>query len=522
MSLRRLCSPPIAAGLLAVLFVCATGCDGLFEDLDDIEFEDSNDHTNGENDNQNNHVAGECLDDADDFSGGDGSPGDPYRICDHRDLNNIGDDERFMEAHFRLHSDIELGGTFEGIGSPDFRDVEGMEDVHEEFGIDPGNPFRGHFDGNGYTVDGLRSTDQHLAAAMFPHLGRQGEITDLTITDADVEGTFGAGILVGYNEGSIANCHVFGRVDKIDEPGLGIMSGGLAGMNASRGEILDSTADADVTGLTLIGGLTGANDGEVHDSSATGDVDAVGDIDFTDHDMSIRLAGGLTGANNGLIAGSSAAGDVWTQGEVSGPNVHELVGGLVGANGPTGFIEESAAIGDVAVESTTDLDVTVGFGSITVGGLVGSNSGTIEDCYARPDSRISGSRSESGFDSVGGLVGAQSVDDDDNATPDAPTITRCYSLGVVNGLNELVGSRAGGLVGTNHHETPTVQPEVESSYWDTDTSRIDDSEGGERLETGDFAREDTFSNDWDFANTWFIADDRNGDPRPLLRRLSHN
>jgi filamentous hemagglutinin family protein len=144
------------------------------------------------------------------------------------------------------------------------------------------------------------------------------------------------------------------------------------------------------------------------------------------------------------------------------------VGGLAGSN--TGSISSSYSTGAVTGNSTY-VGGLVGFnnsgsGTITnsystgavtstnsyVGGLVGSNSnnGTITNSYS--------TGAVSGVSAVGGLAGSNNTG----------TITNSYSTGAVSGT----GANVGGLIGGYSGGTIT------SSYWDTDTSGQPTSGGG--------------------------------------------
>ena len=93
-----------------------------------------------------------------------------------------------------------------------------------------------------------------------------------------------------------------------------------------------------------------------------------------------------------------------------------LVGGLVGTNG--GTIIDSSAMGD-----------TRGSGS-NIGGLVGSNTGEINRSYATGP--------VSGAGHLGGLVGSNN---------DGATVTNTYTIGDVTGTEQ--SSYVGGLIGSN-------------------------------------------------------------------------
>jgi hypothetical protein len=122
-------------------------------------------------------------------------------------------------------------------------------------------------------------------------------------------------------------------------------------------------------------------------------------------------AGGLAGKNYGTITAC------YTTGTVTG--LYSVIGGLVGVNVGT--------IGNCYSSAT----VISGSGSISIGGLAGSNvGGTITNCYA--------TGAVSGTEYVGGLVGYNMEYMDSIGG----IITYCYASGTVSG-----SSRIGGLVG---------------------------------------------------------------------------
>jgi hypothetical protein len=204
---------------------------------------------------------------------------------------------------------------------------------------------------------------------------------------------------------------------------------------------------------------------------------------------------------------------------------HDSVGGLVGSN--RGNINNAYATGSVS-------------GTGTVGGLVGDNGGTINNAYA--------TGSVSGTDAVGGLVG-------DNGG----TISNAYSTGNVSGnynVGGLVGtnfscvmycqyysdgtisnayatgsvsgySSVGGLVGDNFYGT------INNAFWNTETTGkntnsgigydvdLDTLNNASGKTTAEMMQLATFSNaGWDIANTggssaiWRIYE---GHTMPLLR-----
>jgi hypothetical protein len=135
---------------------------------------------------------------------------------------------------------------------------------------------------------------------------------------------------------------------------------------------------------------------------------------------------------------------------------YNVVGSIVGSNG--GTIRNCYSDGNVT-------------GRAAIGGLVGRNIGTISDSYS--SGRVTGS-----FD-IGGLVGQQH--------PGCST-SNCYSSCTVTLKSDPEGpvGGTGGLVGSNGGT-------VSSSFWDTETSGQSTSDGGTAKTTAEMQDIATFS-----------------------------
>ena len=181
------------------------------------------------------------------------------------------------------------------------------------------------------------------------------------------------------------------------------------------------------------------------------------------------------------------------------------VGGLVGSNGgsinssyATGAVQGITAVGGLVGSnsnsgtiSTSYVTGTVsgGVNSTEVGGLVGSNRGAISTSYAT--GAVSGGISS---DYTGGLVGYSGG---------TGTVTTSYATGAVSGKALL-----GGLVGFSDG------PKITFSYWNTETSnQTISSNGGVGLTTAQMRQESNFTG-FNFTNHWIIY---NGNTYPLLR-----
>ncbi|WP_081782576.1 MBG domain-containing protein [Marinilabilia salmonicolor] len=187
--------------------------------------------------------------------------------------------------------------------------------------------------------------------------------------------------------------------------------------------------------------------------------------------------GGLVGQNTGDITRCSSFATV---------NAPLKSGGLVGNN------EEVEADMMMVFENYAGrINNSYASGMVTAtdgaaGGLVGQNTGDIENCYA-----LGGINAPL---NAGGLVGENLEIAEENTEGGLITgnITNCYSATAVNGSDATIG----GFAGVNDGE-------VISSYWDINASGQENSVGGIGL-NGIEMREATSFIDWDFTNTWGI------------------
>ncbi|MBP7049469.1 MAG: hypothetical protein KBE65_00475 [Phycisphaerae bacterium] len=288
-----------------------------------------------------------------------------------------------------------------------------------------------------------------------------GSIADSYAT-TDVNGVDAVGGLVGLHEyGTIEDCYATGAVGGTE----GV--GGLIG--CGMGSTIDNCyATGPVNGTRYVGGLAGMGDSKISNSYATGDT--VGEF----------CVGGLVGGDAGTIDGCYSTGDVtgdtsvgglagegetttnsYSTGSVTG---RERVGGLLG----------SAGIKVLGCFATGDVT-----GDNCVGGLAGSSSGRIRmivNCYATgavhgPRVAVDDPGETAGGDAAmrirfppapqpdsfaGGLVGSNSG-----------LIQNCYSTGPVHRTRG-----AGGLVGDSE------SGRVAGSFWDIETSGQTTSTGG--------------------------------------------
>ncbi len=305
----------------------------------------------------------------------------------------------------------------------------------------------------------------------IPYITAEFNGNNYTISNLHIDLPFVARVgMFGYvNDGIIRDV---GLVD-VDVNGSSRV-GGLVGWNEWSGTVSNSYATGTVSGNEQVGGLVGYSGGMVSNSYATANVS--GD----------RYVGGLVGFHSyHTIENSYATGNVvgnsWA------------IGGLVGE------IMSSTAVNSYATGSVN--------GNQSVGGFVGTNwYSTIERSYAT--GTVSGENDVGGF--VGYIYGGTS-----------DPLSNSYSTGNVSG-NEHVGGFVGlnnGRV-SNSYSTGNVSGDsyvggflgrggvVENSFWDIETSGMNESDGGEGKTTAEMMDIATFTDaGWDINNIWYLRPD---------------
>lgn len=342
---------------------------------------------------------------------GEGEKTTPIPIDSIENLQKIGNDPAYPKnGYYVLTRDIDARVTAGWNGGAGF----------DPIAVSASFPFSGTFDGQGYTITGLRIfRPSRSSVGLFAHTS--GTIQNVGMVGGSVTGYNNVGCLVGRNTGLIISCYATGSVSGSEN--IGCLSG------ANSGSITSCYGTGAVSGdyaYCSAGGLVGVNDGNITSCYATGAVSSehsyVGGLaGYNYYDGIISLCysmgtvsgadviGGLVGQNVGRITLSYATG------EVSGG---ESIGGFVGRSQSGGTITSCYASGEVS-------------GSRYVGGLVGNNQSIIKSCYA--------TGTVSGNDDIGGMVGVNLWDG---------TITSCYAIGTVSGNNNV-----GGLLGRkgNHN-----------------------------------------------------------------------
>ena len=308
-------------------------------------------------------------------------------------------------------------------------------------------PFTGIFDGNNCTISNFKfdSNAGNDGVGMFGCMDSgTSQIKNVKLTNVDVNSisVYGTGAIVGWmTNGTISGCSVQnGTVSGGNEVG------GLVGM-CWDGIISGCSAGINVTGIDEVGGILG-------ETGIT--------VTMTNCRASCNVAGqqecggmiGKIGADTGSLIKSSSSGSVTA--------TVELAGGLVGSN--SGTVNQCY--------STTAVAAVSGFVVGEIGGLAGRNLGNISSSYSMG--------SVSGFYPTGGLIGFNWK------TPSTTgSVTNCYSTGTSDGC---------GLIGQN---TDGV---ITSSFWDINASGTIYSAGGTGKTITQMKTKSTFTDaGWDFV-----------------------
>ena len=253
------------------------------------------------------------------YSGGSGTPMDPFKIAHADDLMLLGATPSDYHRHFVLVSDIDLdpnrpgGRVFEQALIAPIRNIN----------LDP--RFSGNFDGNGHVLRNIVfAGDRYLG--LFGAIGPEGVVSSLGLERVWVVSQQGPSAgLAAMSWGTIDGCFVTGFVD-----GESVDAGGLVG-SQQGGHVSSCYTEGAIAGTAQLGGLVGfLQAGGISNCYSWADVEGrdavgglVGRLDQGDlfHCYSSgavrgdRLAGGLLGDSRG----GSITGCFWDLGTSGQP-----------------------------------------------------------------------------------------------------------------------------------------------------------------------------------------------------------
>lgn len=281
------------------------------------------------------------------FESGNGTQSDPYIIKIGEQLaylaQQVNGGTTYAGTYFKLGNSIDLGGhEWTPIGS-----------------------FKGHFDGNGYSIYGLKVNSTSDYAGLFGDVGNNSVISNLSLISPDVttSGDYSGAVCGILRNASIQNCTVSGG-----SVSAGVYrSGGICGQTygnctISKCSVIGSVIKAN----SLAGGLCGDFEGRL-ESCRVEDATIISEY----------YAGGLaascqsdtqTTLKNCSIKNSKI--------EFKGSNQYSRVGGLVG-NCSSASMEVSDCSGQIDCYISDNQQYPI------IGGLFGYiyKSGTFTNCH---------------------------------------------------------------------------------------------------------------------------------------------
>ncbi|SHN79197.1 S-layer homology domain-containing protein [Paenibacillus sp. ov031] len=324
-------------------------------------------------------------------------------------------------------------------------------------------PFTGRFDGNGYSISGLKTMDENQKYVGLFSVLQGAEVKNLKLNDVSIKGNVIVGGLAGRSiESHIEGVQISGNIQG------NMKVGGISGLS-DKSEYLNNSTNVAVIAL-----------GEDRDS-----------------------LGGLVGESNKSTIIANAA-----EGIVSG---YEAIGGLIGESNDN-FIQQSYASGQVT-------------GNYQVGGLIGQlnyeSSHTIADNYVIGSVRSDAAgNNDFSAEAIGGLIGEVNKVRRSSNTSQINVLNN-YVAASVNVMSDNSSSPVddqtiGSVIGNLND--PENQVIFTNNYYDLAKSSTNQQNGFNHatgLTTEQMKQQSNFSG-WDFDGVWTTRN-RINDGYPILR-----
>ncbi|MBZ3936204.1 hypothetical protein [Methanimicrococcus blatticola] len=337
---------------------------------------------------------------AGDFSGGDGSMGNPYQIGTPDQLQKIGEIE-YLNSHFILINDIDFSGW-----DKDWVPI-GFEDVDSDY--DAETYFVGTFDGKGHTISNMAisGTDN---VGIFGLVGN-ATFFNLQLDNISAEGENYVGILAGQTakDTNLFVMNVSAKNSKINATGdyAGLFGG------ISQAEFVNIYLyNLEVSGLNNVGALTG------------GDFDRCSGISLTNCTLENSYIQAEDGGSN--IGGSNIGGFIgsFESAEIINSAVKNTQIAANSANNVGGF---AGSLYDATLLKSNIGEESKITANDNAGGLIGyAEYGNFSICYADCDIEA-----EIGVGGLAGVLGDYSI------------ILESFTEGEITGKESV-----GGLVGS--------------------------------------------------------------------------
>ena len=378
------------------------------------------------------------------FAGGSGQEDDPYQIATAEELAylayliNGSSSSSWRSLYYEQTANIDLSAHY-----------------WDAIGYSSSRYFAGHYDGGGYTINGLFT--QAGSSSTYSYQGLFGYVmgtssASVTIEnvsigeDSLIQGYQYVGGIVGYCNGSYVNIiKCINRGDIVGDHNTNYADVVVGGICGSGGIITDCYNYGEVNGIgRVVGGISNYatitscyNYGNVTASDSTvGGISAEGNNETTitgcynyGQISGIFILGGILGEGSSNSSTGYDVSNCYNYGAIidTGTGYGGGVGGIIGTYSRYGNIMDCINNGIVTGKNGN------------VGGIIGSITpywSSITDCIN--NGSVSGIS-----ENVGGIVGDYSVDSDSYATIYF-TVRNCVNNGNIKGNDQNVGGIIGG------------------------------------------------------------------------------
>ena len=251
---------------------------------------------------------------------GAGTENDPYLVYTKEKLDllatRVNEGNNYTDKYFKLMDNL----TYTYSGGSNESNYTSIGNLDKDF--------NGHFDGNNKTISGIRIYNGSAdCQGLFGSLFVDGEVKDLTLTDAHIVGNMQTGGVVGTNAGTVTNCQ--------------------------------ATASVTISGSDMTGGIVGSNHGTVSQ--------CISSVTIGSNSMYIGAIAGYNGSSRGILSDNLAF-------EAMVPAANgDYHGAIAGINDGNGTLERNyyrnctvAGVTNAINKGCADADVTTNNGAISV------------------------------------------------------------------------------------------------------------------------------------------------------------
>ncbi len=334
---------------------------------------------------------------AESFNSGSGTKVDPYIIKTAEQLAyfaaSVNSGTTYSGEFIQLANDIKLNDN-----TKKYWILNAAHWIPIGAGYPANKPFSGTFDGQGHEISGIYIDTALSYQGLFGYVSG-GTVKNIGVVDSYIHGNSEVGGVVGDNiKGIVENCYNSGIIsgnfqvggvvginnDTVENcynsgivSGTGDCVGGVVGYNYSNNTVENSYNIGTVSGNSTVGGVVGFNDkgtaekcyntGTVSGNFYVGGIVGGNENHYISYNKSIVQTCYNTGTVSGDycvggVVGSGSATNCYNTGKVSGADSH--VGGVVGSGSATNCYNTGKVSGDYLI-----------------GGVVGYNGDTIQNCY---------------------------------------------------------------------------------------------------------------------------------------------